>query len=234
MGLKAGLQELKDVHSRFGFGAAVLFFCHRLINKIFYLERLNVIALDRDRLRPLKPNPGATLTSRLATLQDLEALHPDPVWEVDEDKLRYFHDGDSCLLSYADGKLAGYTWAHTLGRPELIPNLTISVPDSYLYNYAGLTLKEFRGVGLQPYRHHALLNHEKWQGKKGLLGYVKHLNFASRHGQEKSGYRTIGSIWMFGRANNFRVYLSKSLRDMGIKRLRPLDPRTPPTASIPY
>ena len=224
--VKTALEELKDVHSRFGFGSAALFFIHRLINRFFFVERLNVIVLDRDRLRPLKPNPGAQLTSRLATLQDLEALHKDPLWEVDEDKLQYFHAGDSCLLSYADGKLAGYTWAHTLGRPELIPNLTISVPDSYLYNYAGLTLKEFRGVGLQPYRHHALLNHEKWQSKKGLLGYVKHMNFASRHGQEKSGYRSIGAIWMFGRRQNFRVYVSKSLRDIGVKRLRPLDART--------
>ena len=223
--VKTALQELKDVHSRFGFGAAALFFTHRLINKIVFVERLNVIVLDRDRLRPLKPDPRVKLTSRLATLQDLEALHQDPLWEVDEDKLQYFHAGDSCLLSYADGQLAGYTWAHTLGHPELIPNLTISVPDSYLYNYAGLTLKEFRGVGLQPYRHHALLNHEKWQNKKGLLGYVKHMNFASRHGQEKSGYRTIGSIWMFGRPGSFRVYISKSLRDIGVKRLQPVDSR---------
>ena len=223
--VKTALQELKDVHSRFGFAAAALFLTHRLINKIVFLERLNVIVLDRDRLRPLKPDPRVKLTSRLATLQDLEALHQDPLWEVDEDKLQYFHAGDSCLLSYADGQLAGYTWAHTLGHPELIPNLTISVPDSYLYNYAGLTLKEFRGVGLQPYRHHALLNHEKWQNKKGLLGYVKHMNFASRHGQEKSGYRTIGSIWMFGRPRSFRVYISKSLRNIGVKRLQPVDSR---------
>jgi len=232
MNLQTALQEFKEIRERFGFGPMAMLFVHRLINKLFYFERLNVIVLDRERLRPLKPNPSVQLTSRLATLQDLEALRKDPIWEVGDDKISYFHAGDSCLLSYVDGKLAGYTWAHTLGRPELIPNLTIAVPDVFLYNYAGFTLKEFRGVGLQPYRHHAVLNHEKWQGKKGLLGYVRHTNFSSRHGQEKSGYRTIGAIWLFGRRDQFRVYLSKSLRDLGVKRLRPLDPRTPPTPSV--
>jgi hypothetical protein len=226
MTLKASVEKLKDVRQRFGLGAAVQYFLHRLVNQVIYFERLNVIVLDRDRLKPLKPSAAAQLSSRLATLQDLEALRPHPIWEIDGEKMDFFHAGDSCLLSYAGEKLAGYTWAHTLGRPEILPGLIISVPDQYLYNYAGLTLPEFRGLGMQPYRHHALLNHEKWQGKKGLLGYVKYMNFSSRHGQEKSGYRTIGSIWMFGSATNFKVYVSSSLRSIGVKRLQPLEPRT--------
>jgi hypothetical protein len=95
----------------------------------------------------------------------------------------------------------------------------ISVPAQLLNNYDGLTLPEFRGLGLQPYRHHQLLNSGLWQDKRGLLGFVYQTNFASRRGQGKSGYRTIGSIWVFGSRRHFVALFSGSLRRLGICRL---------------
>jgi hypothetical protein len=155
----------------------------------------------------------------VATLEELEALRSDARWEIDDNKMRYARLGDTCLLSYANGKLAGYTWAHTGGTPELLPGLTIKVPPEYVYNYSGLTLEEFRGFGLQPYRHHVLLNHERCHGAQGLLGYVRHTNWSSRHGQEKSGYRKIGSIWLIGTEHRYFAIFSKELRSLGVKRI---------------
>lgn len=214
-----GLGGLSEVRARFGTGAAIQHLLHRLLNTLMFFECMNIIVLDRAQLRPLDPALTAKLASRLATLADLEAMQARPELGIHATKIGYFKAGDSCLLSYAGDKLAGYTWAHTLGRPELIPGLVISVPDSYLYNYAALTLPEFRGLGLQPYRHHQLLNSGLWQEKRGLLGYVFQTNFASRKGQAKSGYRKIGSIWLLGSKRHFIAWFSPALRRLGIRRL---------------
>ncbi len=97
----------------------------------------------------------------------------------------------------------------------------IAVPDSYVYNYAALTLPEFRGLGLQPYRHHQLLDSGLWHDKRGLLGYVFQTNYASRKGQAKSGYRRIGSIWLLGSRRHYLTWFTPALRRLGIRRLRP-------------
>jgi hypothetical protein len=214
-----GLGAFRDVRGRFGTGAAIQHLLHQLLNTVMFFECMNIIVLDREQLRPLGPALTVKLTSRLATLEDLEAMQANPELGIHATKIGYFKAGDSCLLSYAADKLAGYTWTHTLGRPELIPGLVISVPDSYLYNYAALTLPEFRGLGLQPYRHHQLLNSGLWQDKRGLLGYVFQTNFASRKGQTKSGYRRIGCIWLLGSKRHFITWFSPALRRLGIRRL---------------
>ncbi len=213
------LGTLAELRARYGTAAMLQHVVHRVLNALMFVECMNIIVLDRARLRPLDAALAARLHSRLATRADLEAMRADPELGINATKLGNFDAGDTCLLSYADGQLAGYTWAHTLGRPELIPGLVIAVPDSFVYNYAALTLPQFRGLGLQPYRHHQLLDSGLWQDKRGLLGYVFQTNFASRHGQAKSGYRRIGSIWLFGTRRRFLAWFSPALRRLGIRRL---------------
>ena len=210
---------IRDKRARFGARATARLALHRLLNSVMRLERLNIIILDRDHMRPLDPALTERLSSRLATLADLKAMQGDPRLDIHQERLTSFRAGDSCLLSYVDGELAGYTWVHTLGRPELMPGLVISVPTQFLYNYAALTLPEFRGLGLQAYRHHQLLDSGLWDDKVGLLGFVMQTNFASRHGQAKSGYRTIGSIRLVGGHRHFTALFSRSLRRLGIGRL---------------
>ena len=143
----------------------------------------------------------------------------DPLLGIGPSKVNSFLAGDTCLLSYVDGELAGYTWAHTRGCPELIPGFVISVPAQYAYNYAGFTSPEFRGLGLQAYRHRVLLEDRVCGDCHGLLGFVAHTNFASRRGQTKSGYRTVGSVWLVGTRRHFVALFSDGLRRMGIRRL---------------
>jgi len=214
-----GIGAFRDLHARFGLAAALQHAAHRLLNTVMYFEWMNIIVLQREHLRPLDPALTARLSSRLATLEDLQAMQSNARLDIGPVKLEYFRAGDACLLSYADGRLAGYTWAHTLGRPELIPGFVISVPPEYLYNYAALTLPEFRGLGLQPYRHRQLLDSGLWKDKSGLLGFVLQTNFASRRGQAKSGYRTIGCVVLFGGRRCFWAWFSPALRRRGIRRL---------------
>ncbi|HTP38046.1 MAG TPA: hypothetical protein VMI92_00585 [Steroidobacteraceae bacterium] len=215
-----GWKALRDVRERFGMGAALQHLLHRAINLVMYFEWLNIIVLDRERLRALDPKLTARLRSRLATIDDLHAMRANPKLDMDDEKFRLFDAGDACLISYADDKLAGYTWAHTKGCPELLPGLVIAVPRQYVYNFAALTLPEFRGLGMQPYRHHQLLDNGLWQDKRGLVGFVLQTNFPSRKGQGKSGYRKIGSIWLFGSKRHFAAVFSRSLRKLGIHRLK--------------
>ena len=219
MNLPSSLRNLSSFGSRFGSVAALQYTLYTLLNKVCFFEIFHVIVLDRDKVRPLEPAANGRLSSRLATREDLAAMRKEPRWDVSDDRMRFFEAGDVCVLSYVDEQLAGYTWVHAQGRPELIQNLVISLPPEYLYNYAGLTLPEFRGAGLQPYRHHVVLNQDQWRDRKGLIGYVRYTNMASRKGQEKSGYRRIGSMWLLGSRRRFWVYFSRTLRDLGVGRV---------------
>jgi hypothetical protein len=213
------LGSVRATFVRYGWVAAVKLAFESLLNTVIFFDCLHIIVLERSALKPLKADALQRFSSKIATMEELEQLGRDPRWEIDKVKLGFASMGDTCILSFVDGKPAGYTWAHTLGRPELIPGLTISVPPTFIYNFAALTLPEFRGVGLQPYRHHSVLGQERWKDRGALLGYVRATNFASQSGQAKSGYHPIGKIWLLGTRKRFVALFSRSLRDLGIGRI---------------
>lgn len=210
---------LRDMRARFGVAATLQHALYRLVNTVAFFEWIHIIVLDRAQVRPPDAARAERFTARFATLEDLEAMAADPRFAIGPARLEGYRAGESCLLSYVDDELAGYAWAHDLGRAQILPGFVVSVPNQYLYNYAAVTLPQYRGLGLQPYRHHQLLGSGPWQDKSGLLGFVMHTNFASRRGQAKSGYRTIGWICLVGSRRHFRAFFSGSLRRMGIRRL---------------
>jgi hypothetical protein len=218
-GLKSTLKILKELRSRFGAAKTLRHAVFRLINKYFYFDCLHIIVLDRDNLKSLDPAMTHRLSTKFATLKDLKEMEEQGCWHIHQRKIEYFNQGDTCLLSYVDDKLAGYTWAHTNGCPEFVAGLTLSVSNEYLYNFAGFTLPVYRGYGLQSFRHHKLLNHHQWRDRKGLLGFVIHTNYSSKRGQEKGGYKRIGNIYVIGSKSHFCVLIGKNLRSMGIKRI---------------
>jgi hypothetical protein len=220
--IKSTFHALNDLRSRFGSVKAFKHAVFRLINRFLYFDCLHIIVLNRENLRPLNHGNTHKLSTKFATLEDLKEMERQGCWEIQQRKIDFFNQGDTCLLSYVDNKLAGYTWAHTNGCPEIVPGLRLSVPNQYLYNFAAFTLPEFRGYGLQSFRHHELLNHPQWKNKKGLLGFVIHTNYSSRKGQDKSGYTRIGNVWLIGKKSNFYALISKNLQSMGIKRMNSL------------
>jgi hypothetical protein len=227
MSVRIVLSRMAETRRRFGWGAWLLFLLHTLVNRFVYFEWLELIVLDRRSLRPLPPHHGAGFTARLATADDLAALAAQPQWEIGEDKLRLFEAGDQCVLSLLDGQLAGYTWVHARGLPDLLPGLRLRLPGHVLYNYAGLTAPAFRGAGLQSMRHHSVLAQPQWTDREALVGYVRRINFASRKGQGKSGYRRIGAIWLFGRRGHPFIWLSPGARTFGIRLAEPPTPELP-------
>lgn len=209
-----------EVRQRFGWQAASLHMLHHVLNRFMFFDCLEVIVLDRPDLRPLPAEHRARFTSRLATREDLVRLHEQPDWAIGSDKLRAFDQGDQCVLSLLDGRIAGYTWVHALGQPELIAGLQLRLPERYLYNYAGYTSPEFRGAGLQSMRHHSVLEQPEWRERSGLVGYVRWINFPSQKGQGRSGYRKVGSIWLLGSHQCYAAWFTPALQHLGIARLQ--------------
>jgi hypothetical protein len=213
------IQDVKDEASRVGYARALERSLYNTAKQYVSLRRFEVIRLTRDRLAPLEPDNPASITARLATEDDLLGMQAEGTWRIDEELLEGFRAGDRCLLSFVDGQRAGYTWVHTGGRPRLIPGLRLSIPDDYLYNFAGFTLPAFRGYGLQPYRHHEVLARPEWRDRKGMLGFVECINWGSRRGQSKSGYEPVGTISLVGTRNRFTALLSSELKELGIRRI---------------
>lgn len=213
------LQSYKIYVSRHGFICAFVDHVQRFLNKFFRFQRINIIVLDRTNLKKLDPEQINNFSTRFATLEDLRQLQKEQKWDITTTKIQNFHDGDFCLLSYIGGVLAGYSWAHVAGQPELFPGLTVSIPEQYVYNYAGFTSPDYRGHGLQGYRHYELLNKIIYRDKQGLLGYVDARNWSSRKGQTKSGYKKVGTIWIIGGDTHFLTFFSNNLKETGIKRI---------------
>ena len=219
-GIKSTLKALEELRARFGAARMLQHAVFRLVNRFFHFDCLHIIVLDRENLKPLDPNNTHKLSTKIATLEDLEEMEKQGCWGLPQRTIEYFNRGDTCLLSYVDNKLAGYTWALKNECPTLVAGLTLSVPHEYLYNFCGFTLPDYRGYGLQSFRHYELLNHHQWRDRKGLLGFVVHTNRSSRRGQDKSGYRGVGNIYIIGRKSTVCALIGKNLRSMGIKRIK--------------
>jgi len=213
------IANLKVEASRVGYRRALEGSLYKTANRFVSMRRLEVIHLTRDRLAPLDRAKYASTTSRWATEQELLEMRVEGTWDITDQLIAGFRAGDRCLLSFVDGKRAGYTWVHTAGRPLLAPSLRISIPDDYVYNFAGFTRPEFRGCGLQPYRHHAILSSPEWRERKGMIGFVHCVNWSSRRGQAKSGYQLLGMLALVGTRDRFVALFSNELKQLGIRRL---------------
>ena len=218
-GVKSTLKTLNELRLRFGTMKTLVHAAFRLVNRFIYFDCLHIIALDRENLKPLDSAKTYKLSSKIATLEDLKEMENQGCWLM-KGKMELFNRGDTCLLSYIDNKLAGYTWVLTNGCPSFVVcGLRLSVPPGYLYSWEGWTHPHYRGYGLQSFRHHEILNHPRWKNMKGLLGYRVHTNYSSKKGQDKSGFERIGNVYIIGRKSKVHAYIGKNLRSMGINRV---------------
>ena len=211
--------NLRGEAERVGYVRAVQRSLYSVANKHLQIRLIEVICLTREHLEEAPQNPDMAISSRLATESDLLEMREVENWNISDELLEDYQNGNSCLLSSVEGRLAGYTWIHSGGRPRILPGLRIRIPDGYLYNYAGYTAPQFRGRKLQSYRHNAVLSLPQWQSKKGMFGYVECTNWSSKKGQSKSGYTKVGKVSLVGRGNHFVAHFSSELKSLGIRRL---------------
>lgn len=217
--MKRFVEEYIQIRRRFGLAKAIVYIIDLVANRFFFFDCWSVIVLPRDEAAFPEGIDGAPLSSRFATRDDLIHLQQQGKWKIDTEKINLFNQGDRCLLSCVNNEIGGYTWAHLDGRPEVKPGLRLNIPAQYVYNYAGYTSPHFRGMKLQPYRHYMLLHQDELKSTAGLLGYVKYLNWSSKRGQQKSGYRSVGLMWLIKFRDDYHIYCSKKVRQFGISKV---------------
>jgi hypothetical protein len=215
-------KAVHELRSRFGTVRTLRHLIIRLINTLIYFDCWHIIVLDRQNLKSFDLDKTRRFSTKIATLEDLKEMEKQGCWDLPPKTFECFNRGDSCLLSYLDNNLAGYTWVLGGRCQAVLRDLKLIAPEGYLYNWAGFTLPEYRGFGLQSFRHHELLNHPRWKDKKGLVGYVKHTNYSSKRGQSKSGFERIGKVYVIGWKSHLHAIIGKNLLSMGFKRMKRL------------
>jgi hypothetical protein len=220
MTITSFVENLRDEATRVGYGRSFQRSILSVANKHAQIRRIDMIYLTRSRLARQDPARFANVTSRMAFDSELLEMRDQGEWGITDELIEGSHKGDHCLLSFVDGQLAGSTWIHSGASPEILPGLRISIPSAYLYNYAGFTHPDFRGLGLQAYRHHEILGRPEWQSKFGMVGYVESTNWSSKRGQSKSGYHKLGDLLLIGNGSHAAAFFSDDLKRRGIQRIR--------------
>lgn len=214
------VENLRAEATRVGYGRSFRRSMLSVANKHAQIRRIDIIYLTRSRLVRLDAARFAKVKSRMACESEILEMREQDEWGITDELVEGYRKGDYCFLSFVDGQRAGYTWIHAGASPELLPGLQIRIPRAYLYNYGGFTHPDFRGLGLQAYRHHEILSMPGWRSKYGLMGYVESTNWSSKRGQSKSGYRKLGDLFLLGKGNRGIAFFSDSLKRRGIQRVR--------------
>lgn len=181
-----------DILRRYGFFGLLLFYYRKALSKNY--SKNHLFALDIADFDFSKTTIPSSHTYRFAALDDYNTVLSEPKWEIRDRDFLAFQKGDLCLLQFVDDNLVGYSWL----APELLTELThgfhFNLPDSMIYNYKEFTISEYRGQGLQKYRHWKLCEYAKEIGKNYLLTSVNQLNLKSLRAVKKSGYKRIGTF----------------------------------------
>lgn len=219
--IKSGIKAAKEYRTRFGTAKMIQHVFFRLVNnQYFCFNCMHFIQLDRENLKPPNPARLHRLSTRIATREDIQEMEKQGCWQLPSKVFERFDRNNYCLLSYIDNNLAGYTWVLDDGDCAVFGDIKLIGPEGYLYNWAGFTLPQYRGHGLQSFRHYELLNHPRWKDKKGLVGYVSHTNYRSKQGQRKSGYIGVGKVYVIGRKSNIHAFIGEELLKNGFKRMK--------------
>ena len=150
---------------RHGLGAACQVGLEQLLNWLMFFEWLHIIEMQRPPALEAR-TAGAAPTAasgaaaagpdtRVADEATLRRLQREGGWGMDDTKLALLHAGDTCLLSLVDGCIAGYTWVHVSGCPEIMPGLRLQLPEGNLPRQpvGGRQLLHVRGKSLLRQQH---------------------------------------------------------------------------------
>lgn len=170
--------------------------------------RIILIALTNPEPIPDTVEASKDHIFRFATVEELLEMQEDPVLDINDTNIDQARRGMTrCLLQLDGDKLAGYTWVWTSKLALIVDGFYLNLPDDTVYNYKGYTPNAYRGAGFQAIRHHKVLELLADEGVTRLFGYVDHLNYKSRRGQAKSGYKPVGTLVIDHRRGSVAVDL---------------------------
>jgi RimJ/RimL family protein N-acetyltransferase len=136
--------------------------------------------------------------------------------------LAIFDQGDACLVQLLDGRFAGLVWVSARPAVELLPGVSLHIPEDAVYSCRTWTHPAFRGEGLQSVRHRAILDFAREAGRHRFFAYVKSTNFESLKGVRKSGCKPIGKVQVNTR--NGQASFTVTITDPAWSAVRGVEP----------
>jgi hypothetical protein len=214
------LNEIREIHltlKRFGILKASHDCFIRIINcllyfKIFRCNRITMETLDPQFLK---------LDSRyrveffgIDDLVDLKDQKKDwiPMPEITDS----FKKGDCCLQIFHNNSLASYSWMSN--HPTMVtPQLEVIFDTGHVYRYKTFTYPHYRGKRLPAFGCAQCLKKYVAEGYKGFLSIVASNNFSSLRMAYRTGWKNIGTVYVFRLAGKYFIFSRGKLKEYNLK-----------------
>jgi hypothetical protein len=206
MNLRESLKFVRELEREIGPRETAEYFRSKVIKR--GRTRIILIALSDPAPIPEAVEASKEHVFRFATIDEILEFQKNPDMDINDTNIDQLRRGMTrCLVQMDGDKLAGYTWVWTSKLALIVDGFYLNLPDDTVYNYKGYTPSAYRGSGFQAIRHHKVLELLADEGVTRLFGYVDHLNYKSRRGQAKSGYKPVGDLVINHRRGKVSVNL---------------------------
>jgi hypothetical protein len=127
----------------------------------------------------------------LAAMIDPELGYSAEAQEFGQERLRA---GDRFVMCESGGQIVFYAWV-MFGQLDLSCRNYVPLAPSRAYTYKLYTVPAFRGRRICPAYYSFLKRELRTMGFRSVMAWVETGNRASIHAHERSGLRSVGTIW---------------------------------------
>lgn len=216
------LERLSKIRRHHGTGAALQWLVARSLEKTIRLEVSELSWLDpsqRSNSAVADPESSSQFACRFLTSVEIASFAVDPTNDLSVDFASRPAGGrDYCFGIVDRERLASYSWyalrsiegEHHVGVP-------MSFPANMAYMYKAFTHPDYRGKALYGMGVRKALEALAPRGVTRLLTSVNRVNFASRIGCRKIGFKPLGNLWTLGTGRNRIAWAPSAARQLGIQ-----------------
>jgi ribosomal protein S18 acetylase RimI-like enzyme len=130
---------------------------------------------------------------------------------------------DSCYAVFDGETVAHFTWFST--QSTLVDlDWRLEIPDGIVYKYNAFTFPEFRGRRLDSFVSTRALTDFRRRGYHSLICLVSRTNFPALRSNTRLGSQPLGTIASWKRGRMSCAYVTRSLRDNGIRLSAVVEP----------
>lgn len=210
--------RINEHRAKFGTAATLKWIAARIAYRLFHIEVVEVIWLDRDSLSTDEPSQDQGLEFRFLEINEIMQFAQDPLNEIGADFIhRASSSNDLCFAVLDGNQLASYGW-YALQSIEAEHNFgtALSFPAHVAYMYKGFTKPEYRGRRLHGIGMGLALSRLESHGVTALVSTVEFTNWASLKSCLRLGYQRLGKLWKFGPSPNVMYLAPPAARNYGI------------------
>ncbi len=205
-----------------GTAAALQWLAARSLEKTIQLEVSELSWLDenqRSNSAASHPRLSSEFACRFLTSVEIASFGIDPANDLSVD----FASRPTAGLDYCFGivnreRLASYSWyalrsiegEHHVGVP-------MSFPANTAYMYKAFTHPDYRGKALYGIGVTKALHALASRGVTRLVTSINRVNFASRAGCHRIGFKSLGNLWTLGTGARRIAWTPRAARQLGIQ-----------------